>query len=109
MALAGAGLLVPGHVTWTKLRGGPVALCGAGGGCDVVRPGGAELRRGRRPDLGPVRVAPRQTCRVPFPAPAEFDFASSAHEDGQRAIVVERAPRPVWERLRWRMANALGF
>jgi hypothetical protein len=53
--------------------------------------------------FGPIQLRPRQTYRVPFQAPATFDFACTVHEDGQVAIVVERAPMSGWERLRWRL------
>jgi hypothetical protein len=55
--------------------------------------------------FGPV---PGQTYRVPFTAPATFDFACSAHEKGQLTIVVEREPVPGWRRLRWRLTDLLG-
>ncbi len=53
--------------------------------------------------FGPIQLRPGQTYRVPFQVPATFDFACSVHEDGQVAIVVERAPAPGWARLRWRL------
>jgi hypothetical protein len=58
--------------------------------------------------FGPITLAPGQTYRVPFTAPATFDFACSAHEDGQLTIVVEREPVRGWRRLQWRVASALG-
>jgi hypothetical protein len=61
----------------------------------------------RPQSFGPVLLAPGQTYRVPFRAAATFDFACSAHEDGQLTIVVERNPAPGWSRLRWRMAGLL--
>jgi hypothetical protein len=57
---------------------------------------------------GPVQLAPGQTYRVPFSAPATFDFACSAHDEGQLTIVVEREPVPGWPRLRWRLTGLLG-
>jgi hypothetical protein len=57
--------------------------------------------------FGPVALAPGQTYRVPFSAPATFDFACTAHEDGELTIVVERAPVPGWSRLRWRVLHLL--
>jgi len=53
--------------------------------------------------FGPIQLRPRQTYRVPFQTPATFDFACTVHQDGQVAIVVERAPASAWERLRWRL------
>jgi hypothetical protein len=58
--------------------------------------------------FGPVLLAPGQTYRVPFSAPATFDFACSAHDEGELTIVVEREPVPGWRRLRWRVATLLG-
>jgi hypothetical protein len=58
--------------------------------------------------FGPVLLAPGQTYRVPFRAPATFDFACSAHDEGQITIVVEREPLPGWRRLRWRLTDLLG-
>ena len=52
--------------------------------------------------FGPIQLRPQQTYRVPFQVPATFDFACSVHEDGQVAIIVERAPASAWERFRWR-------
>jgi hypothetical protein len=58
-------------------------------------------------NFGPVWLAPGQTYRVPFTAAATFDFACSAHEDGELTIVVEREPVAGWSRLRWRVAGLL--
>jgi hypothetical protein len=58
--------------------------------------------------VGPILLAPGQTYRIPFSAPATFDFACSAHDEGQLTIVVEREPVPGWRRLRWRVAGLLG-
>jgi hypothetical protein len=57
--------------------------------------------------FGPVRLAPGQTYRVPFSAPATFDFACSAHDEGQLTIIVARPPSPGWSRLQWRLAPLL--
>jgi hypothetical protein len=58
--------------------------------------------------FGPIELRPGQTYRVPFQVPATFDFACSAHEAGQVAIVVRRPPRTGWERLWWRVTERLG-
>jgi hypothetical protein len=55
--------------------------------------------------FGPIQLRPQQTYRVPFQVAATFDFACSAHADGQVAIVVEHAPAPGWARLRWRLTR----
>jgi hypothetical protein len=56
-------------------------------------------------NFGPVLLFPGQTYRVPFTAPATFDFACSAHEEGQLTIVVEREPVAGWRRLLWRLGG----
>jgi hypothetical protein len=53
--------------------------------------------------FGPIQLRLGQTYRVPFQAPATFDFACSVHEDGQVAIIVRHPPAPGWERLWWRL------
>lgn len=53
--------------------------------------------------FGPVQLAPGQTYRIPFRAPATFDFACSAHDEGQLTIVVAPWPAAGWPRLRWRL------
>jgi hypothetical protein len=53
--------------------------------------------------LGPVLLAAGQTYRVPFSAPATFDFACSAHDEGQLTIVVAPQPAAGWRRLTWRI------
>jgi hypothetical protein len=58
--------------------------------------------------LGPVILAPGQTYRVPFRAPAEFQLACSAHADGQLSVVVVPAPSRGWARLAWRVSEILG-
>ncbi len=55
--------------------------------------------------FGPIQLRPGQTYRVPFQAPATFDFACSVHENGQVAIIVRRPPVAGWERLWWRLAT----
>jgi hypothetical protein len=50
-----------------------------------------------------VLLAAGQTYRVPFSAPATFDFAYSAHDEGQITIVVAPQPTAGWRRLTWRI------
>jgi hypothetical protein len=57
--------------------------------------------------FGPIELRAGQTYRVPFQVPATFDFACSVHEDGPVAIVVQRAPSPGWERVWWRLSEAI--
>jgi hypothetical protein len=57
--------------------------------------------------LGPALLAPGQTYRIPFHAPADFQLSCSIHRDGAITISVKEAPRPGWPRLRWRLEEAL--
>jgi hypothetical protein len=57
--------------------------------------------------FGPIELRPGQTYRVPFQVAATFDFACSAHSDGQVAIVVRRAPGRGRERAWWRLSEMI--
>lgn len=57
--------------------------------------------------LGPVRLEPGQTYRLPFRAPVTFQLACSVHREGAVAIVVSPPPPRGWERLRWRATELL--
>jgi hypothetical protein len=57
--------------------------------------------------LGPALLAPGQTYRIPFHAPADFQLSCSVHRDGAITISVQEAPGPGWPRLRWRLEEVL--
>lgn len=57
--------------------------------------------------LGPVRLEPGQTYRLPFRTPVAFQLACSVHREGAVAIVVNAPPARGWDRLRWRAAELL--
>jgi hypothetical protein len=57
--------------------------------------------------VGPVRLAPGQTYRLPFQEPGELQFACSTVQDGQLRIVVLPPPVAGWPRLRWRIARVV--
>jgi hypothetical protein len=53
--------------------------------------------------IGPVRLAPRQTYRLPFHQPGVVQLACSFHQGTHFLIFVDPAPAVGWERLRWRL------
>lgn len=57
--------------------------------------------------LGPVRLEPGQTYRLPFRAPVTFQLACSVHREGSVSIVVSAAPPRGWARLSWRATELL--
>jgi hypothetical protein len=52
--------------------------------------------------FGPTLIMPGQSFRLPFVQASTYSFLCSAHANGQLNIIVEPAPAPGWERLRWR-------
>lgn len=57
--------------------------------------------------FGPVLIMPGQDFRLPFAQVSENQFDCTAHASGQMSVIVEAAPAPGWQRLRWRLANAI--
>lgn len=56
--------------------------------------------------FGPTLIMPGQNFRLPFEQASDYQFACSAHANGQMTIIVAEQPARGWERLRWRF-NAL--
>ena len=55
--------------------------------------------------FGPALIMPGQSFRLPFEVASTYSFACSAHASGQMRVIVDPAPAPGWETLRWRVAN----
>jgi len=53
--------------------------------------------------VGPVRLAPGQSYRLPFHQPGALQLACSFHQGIGLVLFVDPPPRPGWERLRWRL------
>jgi hypothetical protein len=51
--------------------------------------------------FGPTLIMPDQALRLPFESPAEYQFACTAHVNGQLSVVVTEAPTSALARLRW--------
>ena len=52
--------------------------------------------------FGPVLIMPGQSFRLPFERASTYSFACTAHASGQMTVVVDPAPAPGWQALRWR-------
>ena len=52
--------------------------------------------------FGPALIMPGQSFRLPFAQASTYSFQCTAHANGQLEVIVDRAPAPGWERLRWR-------
>ena len=55
--------------------------------------------------FGPTLIMPAQSFTMPFRKAATYQFACTLHVSGQLNVIVEPAPAPGWERLRWRLAG----
>lgn len=56
--------------------------------------------------FGPTLIMPGQTFRLPFDQPAEYQFACTAHLNGEMTVVVNEALTSPLARLRWRARRA---
>ena len=52
--------------------------------------------------FGPALIMPGQSFRLPFATASTYSFQCSAHADGQLSVIVDPAPAPGLQRLRWR-------
>ncbi|NQD36234.1 hypothetical protein HPT27_04295 [Permianibacter sp. IMCC34836] len=52
--------------------------------------------------FGPTLIMPGQSFKLPFDLASDYQFACSAHADGQMTVIVEPEPTPGWPRLQWR-------
>jgi hypothetical protein len=57
--------------------------------------------------FGPVLIMPGQEFRLPFETVSENQFACTAHASGQMTVIVDPAPAPGLQRLRWRLNQLL--
>jgi hypothetical protein len=52
--------------------------------------------------FGPTLIMPGQSFSLPFSTASTYSFLCTAHADGQLNVIVDPAPAPGWDRLRWR-------
>jgi hypothetical protein len=55
--------------------------------------------------FGPTLIMPGQSFRLPFDVASEYQFACTAHLNGQMTVVVDEEPTSPWARLRWRTSR----
>jgi len=53
--------------------------------------------------IGPIILGSRQTYRIPFRRPRNFQYACSLHAAGTLTLVIAPAPAAGLDRLRWRL------
>jgi plastocyanin len=53
--------------------------------------------------VGPIILGSRQTYRIPFRRPGQFQYACSLHVAGTLTLVIAPAPAAGLDRLRWRL------
>lgn len=58
--------------------------------------------------FGPTLILPGQSFRLPFSAASTYSFECTAHPNGGLSVIVDPAPAPGWERLRWRWLRLAG-
>jgi len=57
--------------------------------------------------FGPTLMMPGQGFRLPFALASSYQFACTAHANGQMTVIVEPYPDTPWARLRWRARELL--
>lgn len=55
--------------------------------------------------FGPTLIMPGQSFSLPFAQASTYSFQCTAHANGQLSVIVDPAPAPGWQRLRWRWRN----
>jgi hypothetical protein len=52
--------------------------------------------------FGPALMMPGQSFRLPFEVASDYQFACTAHAEGQMTVIVQPEPRTPWTRIAWR-------
>jgi hypothetical protein len=55
--------------------------------------------------VGPIILGSRQTYRIPFRRPGQFQYACSLHAAGTLTLVIAPAPATGLDRLHWRLGQ----
>lgn len=59
--------------------------------------------------FGPTLIMPEQSFSLPFELASDYDFACTAHLNGQMKVIVDPEPTPGWQRLVWRVTNLVRY
>ncbi|MES2675231.1 MAG: hypothetical protein V4660_13405 [Pseudomonadota bacterium] len=57
--------------------------------------------------FGPTLIMPNQSFKLPFELASDYQFACTAHINGQMTVVVDPEPTLGWPRLQWRVKNLM--
>ena len=57
--------------------------------------------------FGPTLIMPNQSFSLPFDLASDYEFACTAHLNGQMKVIVDPEPTPGWQRLSWRATNLI--
>ena len=57
--------------------------------------------------FGPALMMPGQSFRLPFEVASDYQFACTAHANGQMTVIVEPDPQTPWARIGWRVREFL--
>jgi len=57
--------------------------------------------------FGPTLIMPNQSFSLPFDLASDYEFACTAHLNGQMKVIVDPEPTPGWQRLVWRTKKLL--
>jgi hypothetical protein len=52
--------------------------------------------------FGPTLIMPNQSFSLPFELASDYEFACTAHLNGQMKVIVDPEPTLGWQRLQWR-------
>lgn len=55
--------------------------------------------------FGPTLIMPNQSFSLPFELASDYEFACTAHLNGQMKVIVDPEPTPGWQRLQWRASK----
>lgn len=59
--------------------------------------------------FGPTLIMPQQSFSLPFDLASDYEFACTAHLNGQMKVIVDPEPSLGWPRLQWRTTKLLRY
>jgi len=59
--------------------------------------------------FGPTLIMPNQSFSLPFDLASDYEFACTAHLNGQMRVIVDPEPTLGWQRLIWRTKKILRY
>lgn len=59
--------------------------------------------------FGPTLIMPNQSFSLPFDLASDYEFACTAHLNGQMKVIVDPEPTLGWQRLVWRATKLVRY